>query len=346
MDCFHKWRKYHSQSHCNLLRMAHSIPERGVQMKKLLLGTAALVALGVPAIAADMPARPIARPAPAFSWTGCYLGVNVGYATGTSHHESEPGSVLIGPNTVAPFGPPPPPPATSPLSQAPLAFAAGDITPRFNVRGILGGGTAGCQYQWGVWVFGVEGDGGPSDIQGQTNDLFPFNPQFVNQINERWFATVRGRLGYAVDKWMFYATGGVAFARVEATAWDGCSVNASGLGGGLVSPGCGASIVGPFPAAAVATAAGVPSIHDKQTMVGYAVGAGAEYALGYGWSIKSEYIFVNFKSKDFFGQGTGAISCCGVPTFVSPTRVSLYDHTFKWGLNYKFDLGYSGYRGR
>ena len=39
-------------------------------------------------------------------------------------------------------------------------------------------------------------------------------------------------------------------------------------------------------------------------MVGYAVGGGVEYALGYGWSIKSEYIYINFKSKDFFGQGT------------------------------------------
>src|SRR4249919_1692188 len=109
--------------------MAHSIPERGVQMKKLLLGTAALVALGVPAIAADMPARPIARPAPVFSWTGCYLGVNIGYGTGQSHQDSD-GSVLIGPGTVAPFGPPTPPlAATSPLSQAPLAFTAGSITP-------------------------------------------------------------------------------------------------------------------------------------------------------------------------------------------------------------------------
>ena len=230
--------------------------------------------------------------------------------------------------------------AASPLPQAPFAFGQGaDITPHFHLGGLLAGGTGGCQYQWGAWVFGIEADGGPIDKQGQANDQAPFNPQFVNQTNERSLTTLRGRLGYAVDKWMFYATGGVAWARVEATAWDGCSVTASGVGGAVVSPGCGASIVGPFPAAAVATAAGVPSIHDKQTMVGYAVGAGAEYALGYGWSIKSEYIYINFKSKDFFGQGTGAISCCGIPTFVSPTKVSLYDHTFKWGLNYKFDLG-------
>jgi opacity protein-like surface antigen len=127
---------------------------------------------------------------------------------------------------------------------------------------------------------------------------------------------------------------------VEETAWDGCSVNASGIGGALVTPGCGAAINGPgfAPAGLAGTASGVPSIHDKQTMVGYAVGGGVEYALGYGWSIKSEYIYINFKSKDFFNQGT-SVSCCAIPTFVSPTRVSLYDHTFKWGLNYKFDLG-------
>src|ERR1700736_6387917 len=249
--------------------MAHSIPERGVQMKKLLLGTAALVALGVPAIAADMPARPLARPAPAFSWTGCYLGVNVGYATGTSRASAEPGSVLVGPGTVGPFGGPLA--AGSPLQQAPLAFGQGaDMTPKFHLGGLMGGGTAGCQYQWagpwGVWVVGIEGDGGPFDKQGQANDQFPFNPQFVNQTNERWIATLRGRLGYVVDKWMFYATGGVAWARVEETAWDGqCSFNNAATA--AVTSGCSNAIVGPFPAAAVATAAGVPSIHDKQTMV-------------------------------------------------------------------------------
>ncbi|HEY7243230.1 MAG TPA: outer membrane beta-barrel protein [Xanthobacteraceae bacterium] len=307
-------------------------------MKKFLLGTAALVALGVPAMAADMGVRPAYRPAPYFSWTGCYVGVNIGYATGTSQQAAEPGSVLIGPGTVAPFGPPPPPPAGSPLSQAPFAFGQGaDITPHYHISGILAGGTGGCQYQAGAWVFGIEADGGPANVNGQATDQFPFNPQFVNQVHERSFTTLRGRIGYAVDKWLFYATGGAAWATVEATAWDGCSVNASGIGGAVVSPGCGASIFGPGGTAALA--AGVPSIHDKETMVGYAVGAGVEYALGYGWSIKSEYIYINFKSKDFFSPGQ-SLSCCVTPTFVSPTKVALYDHTFKWGLNYKFDWGW------
>ena len=310
-------------------------------MKKFLLGTAALVALGVPAIAADMPARPITHYAPAFTWTGCYLGVNIGYATGTSEQTSEGGSVLIGTGTFGPFGPPAGLSATSPLPQAPFVFGQGAaIAPNYRVGGILGGGTAGCQYQAGAWVFGIEGDGGPAKIEGQANDLLPFNPQYVNQTDERWFATLRGRIGYAVDKWLFYATGGVAWARVDERAWNGCNAFATATLG-TTFPACAAGINGPFPATAVGTPAGVPMITDSKTMAGYAVGAGVEYALGYGWSIKSEYIYIDFGSKDFFNPGQ-AISCCVTPTFVSPTRVRLYDHTFKWGLNYKFDWGYWG----
>ena len=55
---------------------------------------------------------------------------------------------------------------------------------------------------------------------------------------------------------------------------------------------------------------------------------------------------MNFRSKDFFAS-PDMISCCVAPTFVSPVRVSLYDHTFKWGLNYKFyDQQTIGYRSK
>ena len=47
-------------------------------MKKLLLGTAALIVMSAPVLAADMPvkARPMVAP---FAWNGCYKGLNVGY---------------------------------------------------------------------------------------------------------------------------------------------------------------------------------------------------------------------------------------------------------------------------
>ena len=276
-------------------------------MKRFLLGTAALVALGVPAFAADMPARPLPPAAPVFSWTGCYVGMYVGYATGTSYQSSEPGSLILGSTgAVAPLGTP----------------GGAAITPHFHLGGMLGGGTGGCQYQMGVWVFGIEADGGMSNKDGQSFDQLPFNPTFVHQTAERWTTTVRGRLGYAVDKWLFFVTGGASWAGVEATDWQGCPIPFVGA-------------VSACPGGGTITAAGVPTIQQKQTMFGYNVGAGIEYALGYGWSIKSEYIYMNFRSKDFFAP-PDMISCCVAPTFVSPVRVSLYDHTFKWGLNYKF----------
>ncbi|HEY2186025.1 MAG TPA: outer membrane beta-barrel protein [Xanthobacteraceae bacterium] len=271
-------------------------------MKKFLLGTAALVALGVPAIAADMPVRR-APPAPVFSWTGCYIGPKIGYDTGKSKVFSPPGALTAGavPGTV-------------------VLAPSGDITPQFNVNGLSGGGEVGCQVQWGVWVLGIEGDGEAASLSGQSFDLPPaFNPSFVNQTNVRWTSTLRGRLGYAWDKWLLYVTGGAAWAGVEETGWQACP-----------APGV-------CPGAGVITASGVPSAHDRKTMFGYAVGAGTAYALGYGWSIKSEYIFMQFKDKDFFNPPQ--VSTTGTPFLVvNPNRVSLYEHTFKWGLNYKFDF--------
>jgi outer membrane immunogenic protein len=282
-------------------------------MKKFLLGSVALVALGMgaPALAADMGVRPIAAAAPVSTWNGCYVGFYGGYAWGRSRHETGAGAVFAGPAGAVSV------PGGFTLPAATLGPAAGPITDNFDVNGFIGGGTGGCQYQAGVWVIGIEGDGGVSNKDGQHFDLppfgvGPFTNTFVSQTTERWTATARLRLGYAVDKWLLYVTGGGAWAGVEATTWF------AGVPG----------------AANIVAAGGVPSIHDKKTMFGYAVGAGMEYALGYGWSIKSEYLYMDFRSKDFFNPGVATVPNA---FFVTPAQVRLYDHTFKWGLNYKFD---------
>jgi len=275
-------------------------------MKKLLLASVALAALGMgaPANAADMRARPLPPPVPVFSWTGCYVGFYGGYAVGQSRHES-PANAPVS-STFLPLG------AVVAAGEAPVGAAAGaGITDKFDMSGFVGGGTGGCQWQAGVWVFGIEADGGPTNKDGQHLDAPPFNPDFVSQTTERWTATARLRLGYAVDKWLLYVTGGAAWAGVEATTWFG------GLTGTNI----------------IDNTAGVPAIHDKRTMFGYAVGAGTEYALTYGWSIKSEYIFTQYRDKDFFNPPDSFTP--PITTFVTPHRVSLYNHTFKWGLNYK-----------
>jgi outer membrane immunogenic protein len=244
-------------------------------MRKLLLGSAALIAMSVasmggPAVAADMPVK--ARPLPpVYTWTGCYLGAFVSYEFGRSKHVAEtPGVVGV------------------------------EITPYFHMSGFNGGFDGGCNYQFGAWVIGFEVDGAASNKDGQHRDLPPFNTAFINQTSEQWLVTARGRIGYAWDKTLIYVTGGGAWARVETVEWN--------------------------------TAAPTLRAEDKRTISGWTIGAGWEYALGYGWSIKSEYLYMNFGWHRFFAPPITPGNCGCVEA-----DVFLDNHVFKLGMNYKFD---------
>jgi outer membrane immunogenic protein len=132
--------------------------------------------------------------------------------------------------------------------------SAWDSTGRFNVSGGLVGGTVGYNYQVGQAVFGVEGDLDWTNINGSTNTLCPANCQTSNT----WLSTVRGRLGYAADRFMPYVTGGVAFGDIRAS-----------------TPGfAGAST----------------------TNTGWTLGAGLEYAFVNNWSVKAEYLYADLGS--------------------------------------------------
>jgi outer membrane immunogenic protein len=160
-------------------------------MKKFLLGTVALVALGTAsAVAADLPARtytkaPVYAPAPVFNWTGIYVGAHIGAAFGgdNSFATNIPG--LVGSNRDAAF---------------------------------LGGGQIGADYQFAPnWVVGVEGQ-----ISGLSNSDRNFAVGGdVLRDRSNWLASVTGRLGYTWGPGMIYAKGGVAFRddkSLEATA--------------------------------------------------------------------------------------------------------------------------------
>ncbi len=154
-----------------------------------------LIAGALPAAAADLPvkARPMAPVAMAYNWTGCYIGGNVG------------GKWV---RTI---------PSRSHLCPArlgrPSSFA------RETASTIIGGGQVGCNYQapGSNWVFGIEGD---ADWQRWSTGrvLAVTVPPFVAgdffDISSRWQASVRGRVGYAWDRWMLYVTGGAAFTNV------------------------------------------------------------------------------------------------------------------------------------
>lgn len=153
--------------------------------------SAAAVALAVtlasPASAADL-RLPVKAPPPSpiFSWTGFYVGAEVGYAWG----RDTTAEFLTGTNT--------------------FTGLRWDYKP----KGVLGGVFAGYNYQTGPMVFGLETDVGLADVKGGFNDP-PLGGAGDTKID--WQGSLRGRLGFAADKVLFYGTGGLAYANISHT---------------------------------------------------------------------------------------------------------------------------------
>ncbi|WP_051335430.1 outer membrane protein [Methylocapsa acidiphila] len=239
--------------------------------------------------AADLPSRvsePVFTPPPpppAFSWTGFYAGVNVGY--GIDHFAF------------------------------PYIVTSGDFNATFQGRsgitasGPLGGVQVGFNYQlpFGV-VLGVEVDNAWSGIRGQTTvngvlvggDRYgsaTFGSKFLD------FATARGRIGYAFDRFMVYFTGGATLGSVNTyySAATGAPFYASGSSTSTRS--------GLLPHVGV-------------------VGIGGEYAVTNNITVKAEYLydFINARNTNF-STPAGAVNF-GTRTMYHIGRV---------GLNYKFD---------
>ena len=204
-------------------------------MRKLLLSGAAFGMLGTPAMAADAaPAYKIPAPIPVFSWSGCYVGGDVGGAWGSQ-------GVLNTSQLAVAF-----PPVV--LSQAPANTTA-------TGGSVIGGGHIGCNYQWTPFlVIGIEGDfsGASLNATGHAQSLFGGAAAPGGSIT--WstrldsIATLRGRVGFAwTPNTLVYLTGGGAWGRTSYSSTDvfffGCpacattsfSSTSSGLvlGGGL-----------------------------------------------------------------------------------------------------------------
>jgi outer membrane immunogenic protein len=279
-------------------------------MKKLFLGSVALVALGLGAPAAFAAERPVPAyappppPVPVYTWTGCYAGANAGTSTGRSTQTTLGNTIVTGGALGAP--------APRLLGDGGGTSIAGDL----NLSGFIGGFQGGCNYQWGVWVFGAEVDGMATDKEGQNFEtgLVPFTnanrANWISQTQERWLVTARGKLGLSGwgwfgDKSMVYVTGGAAWAKIDTSEFF--VGNQTGTGH-----------------------------QESNTRTGWTVGGGYEYTLGYGWSVKGEYLYVKFDdyttftAPPFGGQGGN----------IAPRNNKLYDNIFRAGMNYKF---YSGW---
>jgi outer membrane immunogenic protein len=130
--------------------------------------------------------------------------------------------------------------------------SAWDSTGGFDISGGLVGGTAGYNYQFGQAVVGIEGDIDWADINGTTTTVAcPLGCK----TSDSWLSTVRGRLGYAADRFMPYVTGGAAFGDVKTSTPGFAGANNS--------------------------------------EAGWTLGAGLEFALAQNWTAKAEYLYVD-----------------------------------------------------
>jgi outer membrane immunogenic protein len=264
----------------------------------------ALGALLAPTMAADMKVKaPIlnAPVAPEFNWTGCYLGGNAGGKWGRfREHDSADGFTFLG----TPF---------------PVDFAnPGDA----NGNSFAVGGQLGCRIQTSQrWVFGIEGDLDGTDLTatqvvgdaGLTRIGTTFIPDDSFSLRARWQSSIKGSVGYASGHWLTYATGGVAFTRVDKDASYPATVSAGTA----------------FPASAGS---------DSKTLTGFTVGVGAAYALGRNWDLGLEYRYTAYQHADF-ALGTVAGSCTPNACGFTPVTgsVDLQTHEVLARLNYRID---------
>jgi outer membrane immunogenic protein len=269
-------------------------------MKKILLSTTALLAMTAMAAAADLPARTMA-PAPApimavpvFTWTGFYAGIHGGYIG----HQSD--ATFLG-------------------VTGPGGFGGGGFTggggpgTRFNLDsdGFMFGGQVGGNVQFGAFVAGIEADISYTDVGGRRSST-PFLTgggalrSTTYRTDMEFFGTVRGRLGFAFDRVMIYATGGLAYADLENR------VNTT------QTPG---------------TTAFAGRSNDDDLQLGYTVGGGIEFAVTNNLTLKGEYLYYDFDNTNVRAVGVaGGATAADVAT----VRFSNDGHIGRVGLNFKF----------
>ncbi len=249
-------------------------------MRKELGLVAAVLTFAGPAVAADLPLKaPAIAPAPIFSWTGWYLGANVG--GGWSDEGGVDNTVnsnacslgfpgyfgkKLGEKACAAKVPA--------LNSAIPGHLGGDPS------GVIGGVQLGYNFQAGAFVWGVETDFQGADIKGDGSVsngptpiphlFFPDTLSLTGTESQKldWFGTLRGRLGFLMaPQLLVYGTGGLAYGHVETdAAFTG-------------------HIQGLFPFD------GATSISQTDTRVGWTVGGGLEWMIAPHWSIKGEYLY-------------------------------------------------------
>ncbi len=274
-------------------------------MNKFLLTGAVLAPfLALPAMAADLPMKaPPAPPAPVTTWTGPYVGVNVGWAwqnADTTYQGINPTDIFA------------------------TGIAAGALPAAMsqNASGVVGGVTLGYNLQSGSFVYGVEGDIMGTDLSATstlTTSGILFNPTLttVTTTSTDWLATVRGRVGMLVTpQALLYATGGLAIGHVAGSA----------------------SITPNSPGSTCATNFYCSTGSGSATNLGWTAGVGGEYMFAPHWTAKIEYLHYDLGSFSYTINEASTfptfLPFAGSPNVNVKTNVS--GDIVRGGVNLKF----------
>lgn len=193
-----------------------------------------------------------------FTWRGFYVGLNGGYAWGSG----DPTVISDGIN-------------------------AGTIS-AIDPSGFLGGGQVGYNAQFGNFVLGAEADIQGGWVDGSAAGVAGLAGPASASSDLNWLSTLRARAGFAADRMLIYATGGVAWADMDLSA---------NVGGTRFS--------------------------GSDTLTGYAIGGGVEWALDNNWTARAEYLYVDLDNARL----TDGLN--------SATFDNAF-HTMRVGINYKF----------
>jgi outer membrane immunogenic protein len=225
--------------------------------------------------------------APVFSWTGCYIGVHGG------------GGATRSDFTDAFFG-----------------EGRGSGSGSWG-NGGLAGGQIGCNYQTGVLVLGIEGEGYWSGMKSRqefsTTSSLSEGFTATAEARNKWDYTVAGRIGVAYERAFIYGKAGWAWGEYDFTATQ------TNFSGG---------------SSETFTAAG------NKTLNGPLFGIGVEYALTNNWTVKGEYNYINYGLSPVSLRETECFNgSCVVNPGTFSQSFSSEKHIFKFGVNYLFNVG-------
>jgi outer membrane immunogenic protein len=172
--------------------------------------------------------------------------------------------------------------------------------------GAIAGGQIGCNYQTGLLVLGIEGEGFWSGLQTQYNDNDPSDDGYSENYTtkNKWDADIAARFGLAWDRALVYGKAGVVWGRF----------------------GFGAS----------QSYTGYPNYYTYNapdtTFTGMLIGLGLEYAFLPNWTTKFEVDYLGFPTKDIaFNEYKEGYLYDSYSYSISAQKV-----LFKFGVNYKF----------